>query len=270
VLHALAGDRVDAPPTTGNSPVHQLTLHFDGALRVLRQDPPWKVVRAFGPLVHIHNVSGGVLAGDHLALDATIAGHAQITTTGATRLYRHRAGALDSQQHVRFLIGENATLEYLPDPLIPFAGSRHKQRTSITLERGATFIWWEVLARTFALERLQISTSIDVLNKPALREDYLLEPARRPVDSIARMAKSSHLASFYVLKEGETRWRELEEALRNTVPDHWGVSTLAAGGVIARALADTGRHFTAELNALRNTASMFLTGQPAVPPRKVY
>jgi len=37
------------------------------------QQPPWRVVRAFsqangGSLVHLHNVSGGVPAGDHLTL----------------------------------------------------------------------------------------------------------------------------------------------------------------------------------------------------------
>jgi urease accessory protein len=249
-----------------------LKLRFDGALRVLQQDPPWKVIRAFGPLVHLLNVSGGVLAGDRLSLDVDVAAHLQLTTTGATRLYRHRAGAQDSEQHLNFAIGEGATLEYLPDPLIPFAGSRHIQRTSISLASGATLIWWEVLARTFALERLQISSAIDICGKRALREDFLLEHSKRPLTNLARMANSTHLASFYVLKEGESDafWHSLEHQLRATAPAHWGISTLASGGVIARALSSTGRHLAAELSALRNTASLYLTGNPAPPPRKVY
>ena len=251
-----------------------MSLRFDGTLRVLRQDPPWKVVRAFGPLVHLHNVSGGILSGDHLSLDVEVSAgaHAQVTTTGATRLYRHRAGAEDSQQHTRLAIGEGATLEYLPDSLIPFAGSRHRLTTSISMAKESTLIWWEVLARTFALDRLQISSSIDLCGRPALREDYLLDPAKRPTESTARMGQFTHLASFYAIKEGKPPafWRDLEEELRNVAPPHWGISTLEAGGVIARALADSGRHFTAELAALRNTASLFLTGMPSLPPRKVY
>ncbi len=86
MLHAVAGDRVDAPPAARNSPVHQLTLRFDGALRILQQDPPWKVVRAFGNLVHLHNVSGGILAGDRLSLQVDALAPLLITTTGATRL----------------------------------------------------------------------------------------------------------------------------------------------------------------------------------------
>lgn len=54
----------------------QLQLHYSLAgephktkLRVLAQHPPLRVIRAFehqksGALVHMHNVSGGVLGGD--------------------------------------------------------------------------------------------------------------------------------------------------------------------------------------------------------------
>jgi urease accessory protein len=158
-------------------------------------------------------------------------------------------------------------LEYLPDPLIPFAGSRHSQRTSFSLGRDATLLWWEVLAHTFAFERLQISSSIDICGNPALREDFVLEPSKRPLNSVVRMAESTHLSSFYVLRDGNTSWRELEHELRKAIPENWGISTLASGGVIARAL---GCNFAADLAALRNTASLFLTGKPAPPPRKVY
>jgi urease accessory protein len=228
------------------------------------------VVRAFGPLVHLHNVSGGILAGDRLALNVEVAAPMLITTTGATRLYRHRAGADDSEQCMNFSVGEGALLEYLPDPLIPFAGSRHIQRTRIWLGRNATLLWWEVLANTFAFERLEISSAIDICGEPALREDFVLEPSKRPLTSPVRMAQATHVSSFYALAEGKTNtfWRNLADQLRETVPGHWGISTLAVGGVMARAL--SGRHAPKHLDALRNRASLFVTGHPAVPPRKVY
>jgi urease accessory protein len=246
-----------------------LNLRFDGALRVLRQDPPWKVIRAFGPLVHLHNVSGGILAGDRLSLDVEVAAPMLITTTGATRLYRHRAGAGDSGQHLNFLIAEGAMLEYLPDPLIPYAGSRHTQHTRFSLEPGATLLWWEVLANTFAFERLQISTAIDIRGKPALREDFLLEPSKRPLTSLARMGNSTHLTSFNVFSEGKTSafWSIMADELRKIVPETWGVSTVASG-VVVRGLSS--RHHPKALDALRNRASLLMTGEPALPPRKVY
>jgi len=244
-------------------------MRFDGALRVLRQDPPWKVIRAFGPLVHLHNVSGGILAGDRLSLQVNIAAPMLITTTGATRLYRHRAGAGDSQQHLNFSIADGAMLEYLPDPLIPFAGSCHSQHTSISLDRNATLLWWEVLAATFAFDRLQISSAIDILGQPALREDFLLEPAKRPLTSLARMGNSTHLTSFNVFSEGKTStfWSNMADELRKIAPENWGISTLSTG-IVARALSS--RHIPGVLDALRNAASLLLTGKPSLPPRKVY
>lgn len=245
-------------------------MRFDGALRVLRQDPPWKVIRAFGPLVHLHNVSGGILSGDRLSLEVEAAAPMLITTTGATRLYRHRAGAEDSSQRAKFFIREGATLEYLPDPLIPFAGSRHSQHVSLELERGATLIWWEVLANTFAFERLEISSVVDICGRPALRENFVLEPSKRPLTSAARMGGSTHFTSFHVFSEGKTSafWSNMVDRLRRAVPEGWGVSALASGGVTARALLK--RHHPELLDALRNAASMLVNGKPSVPPRKVY
>ena len=139
MLQSVSGVGLDAPRVDRDAPVHQLSLLLrERTIRVKRQDPPWKLVRAFalpgsGKLVHLNNVSGGVLAGDRLALDVEVkaGAAAQITTTGATRLYRHRAGATDSEQHARFSVGDAALLEYLPDAVIPYAGSRHIQRTEI-------------------------------------------------------------------------------------------------------------------------------------------
>jgi urease accessory protein len=260
---------------------------------VNRQDPPWKVVRAFrqpgsGVLVHLNNVSGGVLAGDRLALDVEVlaGATAQITTTGATRLYRHRAGALDSEQITTFSVGENARLEYLPDPLIPYAGSRHTQRTKIQLEAGASLFWWEVLApgrqasgETFAFERLRIASEVRTRSLPLLREDFLLEPEKRPLAVTARMREYSYVASLYVCQDGRPAafWRELEEVLNRAAARHtslknamWGASTLVSDGVIVRGLSTSNRFISAALIDFWRLARKALTGEDPVPPRKIY
>ena len=197
MLQSVSGAGVDAARVARDTPVHQLSLCFGRErFRVTRQDPPWKVVRAFalpesGALVHLNNVSGGVLAGDRLALDVEVqaGAAAQITTTGATRLYRHRAGAADSEQHARFSVGDAAMLEYLPDPVIPYAGSRHMQRTEIRLGRGSTLFWWEVVApgrlaagERFAFERLRVQTEVYAAVSAGLaRELSAGAAAERPV-----------------------------------------------------------------------------------------
>ena len=278
----------------GDAPVHQLSLHFArDRFQIRRQDPPWKIVRAFavprsGALVHLNNVSGGVLAGDRLALDVELepGAAAQITTTGATRLYRHRAGADDSEQRVRFSVGDSAQLEYLPDPVIPYAGSRHRLHTDIRLGAGATMFWWDVLApgrlaagERFAFERLHVQTEARAGTRPILRENFLLEPARKHLPATARMFEYSHLASFCALSEGRPPelWRKLEEQLNQLARDLtrpsealWGASALASDGVVVRGLAASGRFIYDALIRFWMAARLEITGEPAVPPRKTY
>ena len=129
----------------------RLRLRFDAAsgdrptsVTVLEQEPPLKVVRAFptgegGALVHLQNLSGGVLGGDTLENHFEVGqrAYAQITTTGATRLYKSRCGAEDAVQRTRVHVAAGGLLEYLPDPLIPFAETRYRQETRIDLEHGA-------------------------------------------------------------------------------------------------------------------------------------
>ena len=79
--------------------------HDATVLRVKQQQAPWRVIRGFPcaageTLAHLHNVSGGVLDKDDLRLQIEIGpdARAQITTTGATRVYRSRSVDAVSRQ----------------------------------------------------------------------------------------------------------------------------------------------------------------------------
>ena len=245
-------------------------------------------MRAFGSLVHLNNVSGGVLAGDRLALDVEVQAGAvaQITTTGATRLYRNRSGAADSEQRASFSVGDAALLEYLPDPVIPYAGSRHVQRTEIRLGRGSTLFWWEVLApgrlaagERFAFERLRVQTEVYAGVLPVLREDYLLEPRQKDLSATARMFEYSHTASLCAVQEGRLPafWRTLEDRLNEIARGRtrdgqavWGASMLASDGVIVRGMSKSACFIQETLIEFWRTARLAVTGMDALPPRKIY
>lgn len=238
--------------------------------------------------MHLHNVSGGVLAGDCLALDVEVeaGAAAQITTTGAARLYRHRAGAADSEQRARFSVGDRSLLEYLPDAVIPYAGSRHVQRTEIRLGCGATLFWWEVLApgrlaagERFAFERLRVKTEVYAGPRPVLREDYLLEPRRKDLCATVRMFEYSHLASLCAVQEGRPAafWRVLEGRLNEIAHERtrrgqavWGASMLASDGVIVRGLSMSGCFMHETLIEFWRAARLAVKGSDAMPPRKIY
>ena len=145
-------------------------------LRHSVQIPPLRVVRPFdlprgGALVHLHNVSGGVLGGDRLDNEIRLeeGARVQVTTTGSTRIYRHRTEGPTAQQVTRYYVGPDALLEVLPDSLIPYAGSRYRQVTSYQLAPGACLLAWELVTpgreahgERFAYDSLELQTTISV------------------------------------------------------------------------------------------------------------
>jgi urease accessory protein len=261
------------------------------ALLHSRQQPPLRVVRAFAgadgsALAHLHNVSGGLLGGDDLTLsvDVGAAAQVQITTTGATRIYRPRVDARPAVQRNRVRVAENALLEYVPDAIIPFAGSRFAQETTIELAEGAGLFWWEVVApgreargEVFAYESFEMRLDLFAAGRPIAAERVRLVPGERSVDSLCRLGAFRYWASFYICRAGVPGdWTRIEEELRRAAsefepsgPALWGISALPADGVVVRCLAMRGRDANAGLYSLWGAAKQLLYHREAIRPRKV-
>jgi urease accessory protein len=279
-------------------PSAQLHLSFEldtrGAtiLRVRTQQPPWRVVRGFDApsgekLAHVHNVSGGVLDTDALEWRADVGpgAQAQLTSTGATRVYRSRSSDLVATQRAEVTVGEEAYFEYLPDQLIPFAGSRFEQSARIDLARGASLIWWDMIApgrdasgELFGYESLSSTFELRACGEPAATERWNLVPRDRRLDSAARLGPYRYFASCYVCRAGEGAgyWRTLENDLqiladgRTSSDVLWGVTSLSRHGLLVRGVAMSGRSLSDGLVEFWRAAKLFLCGRAATLPRKVH
>ena len=258
-------------------------------MRITRQDPPWKVLRGFTTatgecLAHLNNVSGGVLGGDRLKLNVEVStgAQAQITTTGATRIYAPRAASEDSLCTTSIRLRAGALLEYLPDPVIPFRGSRAEQRTRIDMEEGATLFWWEILApgrighgECFDYECLRVVAEVWADSVPILIDRMRLEPGRRSPRSPARFGGRNFLATFAIAQVGvpQNRWREMEAELGRQIQSDgvvWGVSALPAHGILIRGLSESGLAIAPALYEFWKAAKMLLCGRSVTLPRKTY
>lgn len=261
-------------------------------LRINEQRQPLKVVRAFdldagAALVHIHNLSGGVLAGDRLSLNVTVGprASAQLTSTGATRVYRSRPSATPAEFSTRVRVCRDALFEYLPDPLIPFAGCRYAQHAEVELEDGAGLFWWETVApgreargEVFSYDSLRFSFHLKAAGSPIAIERMDLDPLARPLCSSARLGPYRYFSSFYICRAGTdgNTWRVLETSLRAIAQQLsspviiWGLSTLPAHGIVVRALSLNGREIGSGLVAFWRVAKQMLYGRDAVIPRKIY
>jgi len=274
----------------------QLWLRFEARngstiVRPKQQQPPWRVIRAFSgesieALTHLHNVSGGVLDSDDLRLRVEVGpgANAQITTTGATRLYRSRSAGAVSRQRTEIHVGERGLLEYLPDPLIPYARARFEQSAVIELEAGATLFWWETFApgreaagEVFQYHALRSSLELRAGGALVALEQFAIEPRLRDPASAARLGRFRYFSTFYICQTGRDAgsWLALESQLGDLAGELsrpgevlWGVSTLAGCGLAIRGVALKGR----ELNMVPfwRASKWALCGRAAAIPRKIY
>ncbi len=281
-------------------PVHSL-LHLrfyqgwngETALQVIKQTPPLRVVRAFhlpdgAAFAHLHNLSGGILGGDSFEVDISVEANAQaqLTTPGATRIYRYRSGLPDASLHTRIEVEAGGVLEYLPDPTIPFADARYRQSTQIRLGPDAGLFWWETLSpgreargERFRYQSMEMSLGICTDHHPIALERYQLCPEDRPLSSLVRLGGYLYHTTFYICRVGvsDATWRELEDeltsiALQHTHPGNalWGVSTLPSDGIVIRGVSMTHRSLSLQLVDFWRAAKLKLYARDVRLPRKNY
>ncbi len=238
-------------------------------------------------LAHVHNVSGGVLDGDLLECRIELASgaQAQVTTTGATRVYRSRSAERVARQRLVVDVGENAHLEYLPDQLIPFAGARFTQRSEVKLAPGGSLVWWDMLApgreasgEMFRYESLAVSLELTACGEPIAIERWTLAPLVRSPSAMARLGPFLHFASCYVCQAGMPAhfWRKFESELQELADRLsgaevlWGVTALKAHGLVVRGVAVSGRPLYQGLVEIWKAAKWSLCGRVATLPRKIH
>ena len=235
-------------------------------------------------LVHLHNLSGGLLGGDNLACRVSIApgANVQITSSGATRIYKRRLTRGPASQQFRIDIASGAVLEYVPDQIIPFAGSSFRQCTEVFLEENAGLFWWETLTagragEHFAYDHLAFRSSIYARGRPIALEQFELKPSACDMISPLRLGSFPCSTTFFICKTGvaEATWRQLESQLTNVAEElpataQWGVSMLVADGLIVRGLALHHSDLHHGLMVLWQNAKRSLYNRDAIPPRKVY
>ncbi|MBV9155927.1 MAG: urease accessory protein UreD [Acidobacteriaceae bacterium] len=260
-------------------------------MTVRKQEPPWRVIRAFDnaesqAVLHLHNVSGGILSGDslYLSIEAGPGTCVQITSVGATKIHRARCNSSPSKVCTSIRVGDGAMLEYLPDATIPFGGSRFHQCAVVTLGSNAGLVWWEILSagrvakgEEFEFEVFSSDCVIRSENRPLALERYSLRPRTHNLCSVSRWSRFRYTATLYVCRTGvgQKEWIGLERHLNDLAFSmssemaRWGVSALIADGLVIRGLALEAHHIFMGLYEFWAHAKQDVWGKPAIPPRKI-
>lgn len=211
----------------------------------LRTTVPFRLDEALPGMawVYVQNPTGGVFAGDVLALDITAlpATQVHLTTQSATKLYRmHDRG--EACQRTALHVGAGAYVENLPDPLIPHAGSRYRQTTVVDMAPDAICISAETLCpgrrahgERFAFDLVQLRTDVHADGRLLCTERLQFEPLRGRLDRPGVMRSGDYLVTLLALAPGydadalaEALDRALSLAVRRR--DDPGAVTRASAG----------------------------------------
>ena len=140
-------------------------------------------------------LGGGLVDGDRLQLEITVGPGARafVASQGPTRVFRSARGC---EAETVASVGAGGALVLVPDPTACFAGARHRQRTEVTLEPGASLALWDVLSA--GRERWGFTSCRSTLRVlPFLDETWLLDPEHGALD--ARLGRSGALGTLLLV-----------------------------------------------------------------------
>jgi urease accessory protein len=230
--------------------------------------------------VFVQQFGDGFVDGDRCRIDIDCGPDAavHVTTQAATNLYRAERNF--ATQLVDLRAGRGAVLEYLPDPVVPFRGSRFFQRTRVTADLDSTVILAELLVpgrvargEIHAYDIYRAETEARRPDGTLLFADTLrLRPSEgEGPRSLSLLGGSDVVATLYVVTRRASAPR-LVQLLRQAVSDSdvlAGVSELPNGcGASARLLGPTSKSVRAALANAWNAARLALLGAPAPDRRK--
>jgi len=223
----------------------------------------------------------GLVQGDRYRVDIDCAPHsaAHITTQTATNVFASRQNF--ATQLVNLRAGAGAVLEYLPDPVVPFRGSRLFTRTCVIADPDSTVILGETLlpgrvahGEAHAYELYWSETEVRSADGRLLFADVLrLRPGGGDDPrSIGLLGPHDVVASLYVVSAW-TNPATLVASLRLALaacPDVLaGVSELPNGcGVAVRLLGPNSKAVKAAQRMAWSSARLVLLGAVAPNLRK--
>ena len=219
--------------------------------REIRQRSPLKVLKSLYPEgdspshLYVLYAAGGILEGDRIEIDLHLNPDTEVlvTTPAATKIHPMRSG--EGRQAIRLNLERGAVLEYLQEPLLPFAGAAFLQDIDIFLEEGASLFWTDIVGpgryekgECFSYRRYENRMRIRDPEGLISQESFCLVPDENPIDVLGVMEDYTHYGSIYLFCQDEIR-EELFRLIQliEAVCVLWGATLLSRRGIVVRSLA---------------------------------
>lgn len=211
-------------------------------------------------VLNIANPTAGFFDGDRVDIDVSVNDGAKLclSTPAASRVYPTRSGK-PAANYQKFSIGENALLEWNPEPFIPHAGACYHQGTEIRLHPSASLLFLEWIApgrvamgEAFLYQSLRWELDLWSTEKLLVRERYELRPGDHSLEALRVRFEAAHYLSIYAAGAFVKQWPEEALDALNGESTYLGHGPLGGSVRVIRALCRdsiTARSLAASLRA---------------------
>ena len=222
--------------------------------------------------IYVISPSGGILQGDRYRIGIKLSNnaHANITTQGATRIYKMEKDY--ATQMIDIVVEEGCYCEYIPDQIIPYANSRFYQLTNLKVHENATMIYSEILVpgRVASGEKFEYDICYikTVATNHAVKLRFVdvlkLMPKKDNFKARGIMENFSILGNVYILAKVEHAKylkEEINSFVNNIRKIQGGASTLPdRHGVAVRLLGNTTEHVKEVVYEILNISRRTILG----------
>ena len=282
-------ERVIASRRLMNSGAVELTLRRSGARTVVSDlyfRTPLQVMRPHylddngTAYIYLLSPGGGVVGGDRYTITMKLdeGARACVTTASATKIYD--SAGKTARQLFEVILQSGAVFEYLPEQIIPFAGSVFRQDMKVRLGHGALAVLAEIVApgrlargEAFSYDDYSSGLSVaDACDSLLLRERTRLQPGSWvPGNGLGMLEGHYYLGTLYALGDCFGAAGDLADDLHGLLADRQrciGGATALERGVAVRLLAENHESASGALHAVWDKLRRRLLGYPAVSWRK--
>lgn len=225
------------------------------------------------------NPTGGLVGGDFLftRIIQEAGTRVCLTTPSATRVYRTRDRPAVQETWIR--VGEGASLEFLPDHVIPHRDSHLHQSLRVEMGRGSRAIFWDALAagrvahgERWNFREVNSRTEISLRGRTVFLNRTTIRPADLDPQRLGFTEDFNYLATLAIVADELNNWKEtvtaMDAELKNIPQVYGGVSVLASGGCVLKLLARSASDLVRAQMTLWARARQIAFGLPPVDLRK--
>ncbi len=231
------------------------------------------------PCVFVITTTGCILQGDRFNIEIDLAPdtRAHVTTQAATKIHSMDANYAAQTQNI--VLGENAYLEYLPDPVIPHAHARFITTTDVCAHSSATLLYSEVMmgGRKYhgegELFQYDVFSSTVRARRPdgaeLFTEKFVIEPHVQNVRQVGVMGTFDVFANVVLLtpKHHADKVFDLVPAVVN-LEEQWaaGASRLPNdAGLVFKVLGQESEPVQAKVREFWSIVRQTVIGAPVLP-----